>query len=804
MSDNRYPYWGDPCGPPDPCRPKPPCPPGPPPGHCGPPPQIPPFKPIPGESHMETMQRFWDLLQKTLGQAWCVDKTLSQIYEEVNRSSLKNGAYYSRKTIKTDDGYSSEDSAPYKMTIVKRVDEFKQPVRFDLYPAYGNTTNSQIKQDPFVASEMNLSNILVPACNSNEGGWKGKVIFKGAPLPTADENAGYTYGFTKRGTLKFYKSSDTSYEKMCRDTIENAMGCDGVIVNQGEVATGELISGISDYDTPTARVIIGQNYKSGDTFFLTVGDYEEDHPGMLARNCAEILVGYGCDVAVQVSSGEYAVGLERGGTLFVPDGANMPEAYAFISIAKKAYFRNEIQYSLAWLEQMYNRLKWEAYLQNVSINDLWAALRKEIADRIAGDQALQDQIDGIVTDVDDLRTKLEQEIADRIAEVERLDGKIDSLKVELDEEVARLDDKIDSVNEKLDQEIADRIAEIARLEALISTNKSDIDQIKQDLLLIQQTVQNHYNHWELITSGLRDDITSLESRQTALESQMNSLDAALTKFIDTIADVEVALNEIKSAMVGINTRLAAIEAKLAENFVFSGNNYQLNDMQSFADELSEIFEGISNDISVINGDIVEIRNILANAADNITITYRGVDYTLAEFLLFLAGEQDSQDNTLANHEVRISALEAGGGGEPIDDRSAVYRDQSYEDLNGAFSAVATEQDAQDNAHGVLSQTVTEHINNKSNPHDVTADQIPTNDEISVQQWMNNFKGTTDNIFVRLFNIDTKNDQQDDEIESLKNAISGVDADISGILSRLVDAETNIQSLNSVTWTYERG
>lgn len=76
-------------------------------------------------------------------------------------AAQENGAYYDCHEVWTETGYQPDESATYTIIHKAVVDRRGEPIRMQLHLAYGNTTNSQITQNLFSASEVTLADKIV-------------------------------------------------------------------------------------------------------------------------------------------------------------------------------------------------------------------------------------------------------------------------------------------------------------------------------------------------------------------------------------------------------------------------------------------------------------------------------------------------------------------------------------------------------------------------------------------------------------------------------------------------------------------
>lgn len=608
------------------------------------------IKPIPPSYGFDNFQNFNYLREQMNG----VIKGFNDLTDNNERylhklwsHTFDHGAYYHRPEVWYETGYNGDEGSHYSVIHKNDRDKKGFPIPMRLHLAYNNHTNSKLKEYADLVSFFEKAQFCIPAYPINDDvGYYGHTIQGRKPIPSTPEPDLYTVGFTENGRMKYY-SNKVDISQLRRDHIESATGCLGVLVTGGVVADESLYAGISNRDEKVARIAIGQNYKTKETFIFTAGDY--DTHGFTSVGVAEVMVGYGCDVAVEICNGNDAVALYKGKPLFIPSDTKLGANYGYWYCSRKKYYRDVCTHEVADLVQLYGLTWYKAHLNSLAIEDLQGQINNIIIDitnlgnRLTDLEArvekneqdiaeindkiddLQDQINTINGDISDIKDSLQEafdkinkEIEDRIAEVKRLDDRIDEehahhtaaeqalqalidkLRLDLDKEVLDRIAGDEALDSKIDQEIADRIAAIQDLQFKIN----DINARYDELVL---TVQNNYNTLNLLITGLRDDVSDLQERQADLESQMNSLDATVTTLINSLADIEVALNNLKSLVIeltskveGFDARMTAIETRVEEINVL---------IQNFSDRLDTIETTVSDLTTLVNSFENRIKNL---------------------------------------------------------------------------------------------------------------------------------------------------------------------------------------------------
>lgn len=344
---------------------------------------------------MTTEEQVMHLNEKVDCMAATYNQVMSECYKTLHNleaAAEENGAYYGAGEVWTEQGYYADESATYTLTHKSVVDRNGNPIRIGLHLAYDNTTNSKIEQDMFSASKVLYADKLLVAQPKTANGWYGNVIYRGAPIATHNDGTLYTVGFTKAGVMRVYQNG-IDKDQMLRDTIENAMGCSGVLILNGQLTDDSYRANIPNATEQVARVVIGQNSDTREVIFLTCGNENNvNHKGMTSKACAQILLQYGCDIAVELCEAADAGAMDKGQFMFVPDNNEVSTAYCYWYISRRCFYKNDYTREVAELMQNYGQVIWENFLTGGKLNDTIAKLNKEIADRIAVDTELQENI----------------------------------------------------------------------------------------------------------------------------------------------------------------------------------------------------------------------------------------------------------------------------------------------------------------------------------------------------------------------------------------------------------------------------
>ena len=471
------------------------CPPSPPPPPCEP--QVPSV--VEGQSLYQAVNNLTNRVNLCIQNYNDVMANCYATLRNMEKAAEANGSYYGPCEVWTEEGYSAEQGSTYTLIHKACVDKRGEPIRMQLHLAYGNTTNPQIEQSIFSASKIRLADKMVVAQPKGANGWYGHAIWHGAPIAAASEPSLYTVGFTCRGTMRVY-SNAVSQDQLLNDTIENAMGCSGVLIQNGQITDDSYQANIPAAATQTARVVMGQNMDTQEVIILCCGSYDNvQHKGMTSKACAEILLNYGCDIAVELCEDISAGAVDKGSMVFPPMNNSVPTAYCYWYISRACLYKNDYQKELAILMQNYGETLWGIYESTQKINDLSNRLDKEIQDRIEGDNALNEALQ---------------------AEIERAQA-----------EEARLQGLIEQINTQIIQ-INQTISEI---QSDISDINGEITDIKGDITTINEQILQLSNRLTALTASvtaLQQTVQSIQEDITNLESAVNTLSATVTNIIN--------------------------------------------------------------------------------------------------------------------------------------------------------------------------------------------------------------------------------------------------------------------------------
>lgn len=496
-----------------PCPPKPCCPPPPPP--CGAP-YPPPFQPQPcpppmpktmpcvppapsvcqGMDLYEAMNGLTDRVNTCIATYNDVMANSYQALRNLEHAAEANGAYYGDCEVSTEQGYYADEGNTYCVTRKKVVDRFGEPIRMQLKLAYDNTTNSKLEQPIDDASMIECAQVIA-SCEVGEDGWVDNCFYKGAPLPSIESDDGYCVAFTRNGTMRVYANA-INQSQLLNDGVENSMSCVGRIIVDGEVKD-EVAAAVAPI------VAMGQNTVTKEVFFVSAGSDANQvkqgltNRGLSSKACADILKGYGCDIAVVLSTGDNAMLLDKGENAFVPSTLpNQVKAKAFWYITRKAHYKNDYDRQLAELIQNYGQLRYTALLNQLSILNLKNYTEAEIS-RIRA----------------------------------QLDNFLQKLKA-FDVRLTEVENKYNALVERVD------------------TVEADLAQVKQTINTLQQTVQNLID----IVNGMQNTIAKIQQTLTQMENGTVKL-----PYIEKVDGVGTGTTKLENITVSGDATISDLDVK---------------------------------------------------------------------------------------------------------------------------------------------------------------------------------------------------------------------------------------------------
>ena len=497
----------------NPCPPKPCCPSPPPP--CGAP-YPPPFQPQPcpppmpkpmpcvppapsvcqGMDLYEAMNGLTDRVNTCIATYNDVMANSYQALRNLEHAAEANGAYYGDCEVSTEQGYYADEGNTYCVTRKKVVDRFGEPIRMQLKLAYDNTTNSKLEQPIDDASMIECAQVIA-SCEVGEAGWVGNCFYKGAPLPSIESGDGYCVAFTRNGTMRVYANA-INQSQLLNDGVENSMSCVGRIIVDGEVKD-EVAAAVAPI------VAMGQNTVTKEVFFVSAGSDANQvkqgltNRGLSSKACADILKGYGCDIAVVLSTGDNAMLLDKGENAFVPSTLpNQVKAKAFWYITRKAHYKNDYDRQLAELIQNYGQLRYTALLNQLSILNLKNYTEAEIS-------------------------RIDAQLANFLQQLEAFNVRL-----------TEVESKYNALVERVD------------------TVEADLAQVKQTINTLQQTVQNLID----IVNGMQNTIAKIQQTLTQMENGTVKL-----PYIEKVDGVGAGTTKLENITVSGDATISDLDVK---------------------------------------------------------------------------------------------------------------------------------------------------------------------------------------------------------------------------------------------------
>lgn len=479
-------------------------------------------------------------------------------YNAVVNSAFGNEAYY--REITREDGYLADGSTPYTVIHIPYLDRAERPIFLELGLAYNNTTNNGVKENAFEASQGRLADKLIPAFNI-EDGWEGKAILKGAPVQSEYTEGKFTLAVTDNGFLKVYPNT-VEYEQLHRDRIRNAMGVQGVLINNGAKTPNSYAE---NGGTLLARVGIGMNYDTKERLIVIVNGTpippnDESATGATSDMLADIFARYNCTVAVETANSGSAIAMDKGQMIYMPNSAEngvvptVPSLNCYWYITKRRHYHNQYVRDVAELIQKVGQNKWrcEIALQSCDflkgrVNELQHDLDEEVEARIEGDELLGQEIDA------EAETR-------RLADIQLQDN----INAERDARVAgdnaldtRITDEVSILNTRIDNEVATINAlieaeELARL-AGDTTLQNSLTQLRNDYTAFLTTYGSDLAETRRLINSMQSAINTITGQIANLQNNLAAVNTSITAILATINTIEQSFENIKTAFTGIQS-----------------------------------------------------------------------------------------------------------------------------------------------------------------------------------------------------------------------------------------------------------
>lgn len=596
--------------------------------YCKPP--VPAMPPVPsvceGESLYEAVNNCIDRVNVCMDTYNDVMAECYKTLHNLQRAAEENGAYYGPADVWTEEGYDADSSAKYYIIHKRHIDRRGQPIFMELGLAYDNATNSKIEQSIFSASKVKYADKIVIAQPKTEKGWYGKAIWHGAPIQSDPAAALWTVGFTRGGFMRVY-SNGTSVDTMLKDTVENAMGCAGVLIQDGAITSEMYYNQIPDYDTQSSRVIMGQNIATGEVLILVTGhENDVNAKGMTSIAAANILLQRGASIAVELCEGESAAACDKGQLMFTPETKTVPTAYCFWYITRRRFYKNDYERELAELMQNYGQCIWEGYLNGEKIQDIAADLAAEI-DRaqnaennldaaIKAEQARAEAAEG------QLNTKIEAETTRATAAEKALDDKITAetnrataAEADLQEQITNEVNRATAREDDLQEQIT---AEVTRAKAREDEIASDLaDEVNRATLeenrlngLITTETQRAKDAEATLQTNIDNEQQAREDADTALGGRIDALSSDVTQQItDFKTEVNGKLDSMESTINQMQTTVESLSTQV-DNLNQNVTNLSgaVSTMQNTVNTLQQNFTSLTEAVAGINDELDKIQS----------------------------------------------------------------------------------------------------------------------------------------------------------------------------------------------------
>lgn len=596
--------------------------------YCRPP--VPAMPPVPsvceGESLYEAVNNCIDRVNVCMDTYNDVMAECYKTLHNLQRAAEENGAYYGPADVWTEEGYNADSSAKYYIIHKRHIDRRGQPIFMELGLAYDNATNSKIEQSIFSASKVKYADKIVIAQPKTEKGWYGKAIWHGAPIQSDPAASLWTVGFTRGGFMRVY-SNGTSVDTMLKDTVENAMGCAGVLIQDGAVTSEMYYNQIPDYDKQSSRVIMGQNIATGEVLILVTGhENDVNAKGMTSIAAANILLQRGASIAVELCEGESAAACDKGQLMFTPETKTVPTAYCFWYITRRRFYKNDYERELAELMQNYGQCIWEGYLNGEKIQDIAADLAAEI-DRaqnaennldaaIKAEQARAEAAEG------QLNTKIEAETTRAEAAEKALDDKITAetnrataAEADLQEQITNEVNRATGVEADLQQQITEEVTRAKAREDEIASdladevNRATLEENRLNGLITTET-QRAKDAEATLQTNIDNEQQAREDADTALGARIDSLSSDVTQQInDFKTEVNGKLDSMESTINQMQTTVESLGTQV-DNLNQNVTNLSgaVSTMQNTVNTLQQNFTSLTEAVAGINDELDKIQS----------------------------------------------------------------------------------------------------------------------------------------------------------------------------------------------------
>ena len=596
--------------------------------YCRPP--VPAMPPVPsvveGESLYEAVNNCIDRVNVCMDTYNSVMAECYKTLHNLQRAAEENGAYYGPADVWTEEGYDADSSAKYFIIHKRHVDRRGQPIFMELGLAYDNATNSKIEQSIFSASKVKYADKIVVAQPKTEKGWYGKAIWHGAPIQADPAANLWTVGFTRGGFMRVY-SNGTGVDTMLADTVFNAMGCSGVLIQDGALTSEMYYNQIPDYNKQTSRVIMGQNIATGEVMILVTGhENDVNAKGMTSTAAAEILRQRGVTLAVELCEGESAAACDKGQLMFTPETKTVPTAYCFWYITRRRFYKNDYERELAELMQNYGQCIWEGYLNGKKIQDIAADLAAEI-DRAQNaennlDAAIKAETARAQAAESQLDTKIEAETERALAAEKVLDNKItteteraEAAEADLQEQITNEVNRATAAEADLQEQITEEVTRAKAREDEIAgdlsdeVNRATLEENRLNGLITTET-QRAKDAEAVLQTNIDNEQQAREDADTALGGRIDALSSDVTQQItDFKTEVNGKLDSMESTISQMQTTVKSLGTQV-DNLSQNVTNLSgaVSTMQNTVNTLQQNFTSLTEAVAGINDELDKIQS----------------------------------------------------------------------------------------------------------------------------------------------------------------------------------------------------
>ena len=596
--------------------------------YCRPP--VPAMPPVPsvveGESLYEAVNNCIDRVNVCMDTYNSVMAECYKTLHNLQRAAEENGAYYGPADVWTEEGYDADSSAKYFIIHKRHVDRRGQPIFMELGLAYDNATNSKIEQSIFSASKVKYADKIVVAQPKTEKGWYGKAIWHGAPIQADPAANLWTVGFTKGGFMRVY-SNGTGVDTMLADTVFNAMGCSGVLIQDGALTSEMYYNQIPDYNKQTSRVIMGQNIATGEVMILVTGhENDVNAKGMTSTAAANILLQRGATIAVELCEGESAAACDKGQLMFTPETKTVPTAYCFWYITRRRFYKNDYERELAELMQNYGQCIWEGYLNGEKIQDIADDLAAEI-DRAQNaennlDAAIKAETARAEAAEGQLNTKIEAETTRAEAAEKALDAKITAeterataAEANLQEQITNEVNRATAAEADLQEQITEEVTRAKAREDEIAgdladeVNRATLEENRLNGLITTET-QRAKDAEAVLQTNIDNEQQAREDADTALGGRIDALSSDVTQQItDFKTEVNGKLDSMESTISQMQTIVGSLTTQV-NNLSKNVTNLSgaVSTMQNTVNTLQQNFTSLTEAVAGINDELDKIQS----------------------------------------------------------------------------------------------------------------------------------------------------------------------------------------------------